>query len=328
MRRLLVVPFIGALLSGCMMGPNYERPVIDTPDTFRFEDHNAADTANTEWWKQFEDPVLDDLTTEALANNKNVRIAAANIEQAAGVLTTTRSPLFPQVTYNGSAGRQRLSAEGPTPLANSNPSSSFQLLGGATWEIDLWGRIRRLTEAARASFFASVEARRGVILSLVSSVASSYIQLRGLDAQLEIAKRTLDTYAESVKLFTLQFKHGQTSEMTVAQARTQYATALATIPQIESQIAQLEQAISILLGRNPGPITRGKSIDELALFAVPSGVPSQLLERRPDLAQAEQNLIAANAQIGAAKALYFPTISLTGGYGYESKNLSDLFKRS
>jgi multidrug efflux system outer membrane protein len=328
MRRLLVVPFVGALLSGCMMGPNYEHPSIDTPAVFRFEDPNTADTANTEWWKQFDDPVLDDLVVEALANNKNVRIAAANIEQAAGVLTTTRSPLFPQVSYNGSAARQRLSAEGPTPLANSNPSSSFQLLGGATWEIDLWGRIRRLTESARASFFASVEARRGVILSLVSSVASSYVQLRGLDAQLEIAKRTLDTYAESVKLFTLQFKHGQVSEMTVAQARTQYATALATIPQIESQIAQLEQAISILLGRNPGPVTRGKAIDELALFAVPSGLPSDLLDRRPDLAQAEQNLIAANAQIGAAKALYFPIISLTGTAGLTSSELKDLFKGS
>ena len=326
MRRLLVVPFVGALLSGCMMGPNYERPSIDTPDTFRFEDHNAADTANTEWWKQFDDPVLDDLMTEALANNKNVRVAAANIELAAGILTTTRSPLFPQVSYNGGAARQRFSEEGATPAGSPNPQSSFQLFGGATWEIDLWGRIRRLSESARASFFASVEARRGVILSLVSSVASSYIQLRGLDAQLEIARRTLGTYAESVKLFNLQFKHGQTSEMTVAQARTQYATALATIPQIESQIAQLEQAISILLGRNPGPIARGKSIDDLAPFAVPSGVPSELLERRPDLAQAEQNLIAANAQIGAAKALYFPTISLTGAAGLTSSELTDLFK--
>ncbi len=326
MRRVLVVLLIGAVLSGCMMGPNYKRPSIDTPATFRFEDPNAADTANTEWWKQFGDPVLDDLVAESLANNKSVRIAAANIELAAGVLTTTRSPLFPQVTYNGAAGRQRLSAEGPTPLVSSNPFSSFQLLGGATWEIDLWGRIRRLTESARASFFSSVEARRGVILSLVASVASSYIQLRGLDAQLEIAKRTLETYGESVKLFALQFKHGQTSEMTVAQARTQYATALATIPQIESQIAQLEQAISILLGRNPGPITRGKVLDELALFPVPSGLPSQLLERRPDLAQAEQNLIAANAQIGAAKALYFPTISLTGTAGLTSSQRHDLFK--
>lgn len=326
MRRLPIVLVVGAMLSGCMMGPNYQRPTIDTPSSFRFEEPQVADTANTEWWKQFGDPVLDGLIAEALANNKSVRIAAANIEQAAGVLTTTRAPLFPQVGYSGSAARHRLSTQGPVPVGSSNPESSFELLGGASWEIDLWGRIRRLTESARASFFASVEARRGVILSLVSSVASSYIQLRGLDAQLEISRRTLATYAESLKLFQLQFKYGQVSEMTVAQARTQYATALATIPQIESQIAQLEHALSILLGRNPGPITRGKAIDDLALFAVPAGVPSQLLDRRPDLAQAEHNLIAANAQIGAAKALYFPTISLTGAAGLTSWELHDLFQ--
>jgi multidrug efflux system outer membrane protein len=326
MRTLPIILAVGAVLSGCMMGPNYQRPSVDTPATFRFDDPHAADTANTEWWKQFGDPVLDDLIAEALANNKSVRIAAANIEQAAGVLTTTRAPLFPQVGYRGNAARHRLSTQGSSPVAGSNPQSSFELLGGASWEIDLWGRIRRLTESARASFFASVEARRGVILSLVSSVASSYIQLRGLDAQLEVARRTLATYAEAVKLFSLQFKHGQVSEMTVAQARTQYATALATIPQLESQIAQLEQALSILLGRNPGPITRGTTIDALPLVAVPAGVPSQLLNRRPDLAQAEQNLVAANAQIGAAKALYFPTISLTGTAGLMSGELHDLFQ--
>ena len=326
MRTSPVILALGALLSACMVGPNYKRPDIDIPASFRFEEANTADTANTEWWKQFGDPVLDDLVEDALANNKNVQIAAANIEQAAGVLTTTRSPLFPQVSYFSSAGRARLSEEGPFPALPSNPQSSFQLLGGATWEIDLWGRIRRQTESARASMFASVAARRGVILSLVSAVASSYLELRGLDDQLEIAKRTLGTYADSVKLFTLQFQHGQVSEMTLAQARTQYATALAAIPQIRLQIAQLEQAISILLGRNPGPITRGKTIDQLMLFPVPSGLPSELLDRRPDLVQAEENLIAANAQIGAARALYFPMISLTSMAGLTSSELKNLFK--
>ena len=326
MRTSPVILALGALLSACMVGPNYKRPDIDIPASFRFEEANTADTANTEWWKQFGDPVLDDLVEDALANNKNVQIAAANIEQAAGVLTTTRSPLFPQVSYFSSAGRARLSEEGPFPALPSNPQSSFQLLGGATWEIDLWGRIRRQTESARASVFASVAARRGVILSLVSAVASGYLELRGLDDQLEIAKRTLGTYADSVKLFTLQFQHGQVSEMTLAQARTQYATALAAIPQIRLQIAQLEQAISILLGRNPGPITRGKTIDQLMLFPVPSGLPSELLDRRPDLVQAEENLIAANAQIGAARALYFPMISLTSMAGLTSSELKNLFK--
>ncbi len=207
-----------------------------------------------------------------------------------------------------------------------NPQYSTQIFAGASWELDLWGRVRRLTESARANLLASEEARRGVILSLVASVASDYLQLRGLDEQLEISRRNLAAYAKSVELFELQFQYGQTNMMNVEQARTQYETAAASIPQIESQIVQLENAISILLGRNPGPIPRGKTIQELAFPAIPAGLPSQLLERRPDLLQAEQNLIAANAQIGAAKAQYFPTIALTGSYGYASATLGDLFK--
>jgi outer membrane protein TolC len=187
------------------------------------------------------------------------------------------------------------------------------------------GPIQRLSESARANLFATDEARRGVILSLVASVATNYLTLRGLDEQLVIANRTLDAYGQSVKLYELQFQYGQTSQMTVAQVQSQYETAAAQIPQIESQIAQTENALSILLGKNPGPIPRGKSIYDLALPSVPAGVPSQLLERRPDLLQSEQTLIAANAQIGAARALYFPTISLTGAFGGSSAQLSSLF---
>jgi multidrug efflux system outer membrane protein len=311
-----------------MIGPDYHRPVVDVPPSFHYEDKEARDTVNTDWWKEFRDPVLDGLITEALANNKNVKIAAANIEQAAGVLTQTRSPLFPQASYAGSASQQRASDRSaiPVPSGVSNPFTSYQLFGGVSWELDLWGRVRRLSEASQANLLATEEARRGVILSLVASVAGNYLQLRGLDEQLLIARSNLAAYAESVKLFELQFQYGQVSQIIVEQARTQYETAAVTIPQLESQIVQIEDALSILLGRNPGPIARGKTIQELAFPGVPTGLPSQLLARRPDIAQAEQNLIAANAQIGAAKALYFPTISLTGGYGYESKNLSDLFK--
>lgn len=327
MRRLFMLA-LAASLTGCMMGPDYRRPVVDIPQSFQYEDKDARDTVNTPWWQQFQDPVLDGLIAEALANNKSVKIAAANIEQAAGVLTQTRAPLFPQVSYAGSASRQRVSETNATPFPDgvSNPFNSLQLFGGVTWELDLWGRVRRLSESARASMFASLEARRGVILSLVASVAGDYLQLRGLDEQLVIAKRNLSAYAESVKLFELQFQYGQISQLNVEQARTQYETAASTIPQLESQIVQLENALSILLGRNPGPIARGKTIYELVFPAVPAGLPSQLLERRPDIAQAEQNLIAANALIGAAKALYFPTISLTGSYGYESEDLSKLFR--
>ena len=325
-RGLIVLAFV-VLLTGCMIGPDYVRPVVDVPAAFRYEEKDPQETANTEWWRQFQDPVLDALIKEALANNKNIKIAAANIEQAAAVLMQVRSPLFPQVGYGGSGARERASEAGATPIPSivPNPQTLYQAFASASWEIDLWGRIRRLSESARAELFATEEAWRGVILSLVSSVASNYIQLLGLDEQLLVAKRTLATYAESVKLFELRFKYGQVSQMTVEQARSQYETAAAAIPQIESQVAQTENALSILLGRNPGPVRRGKTIYQLVLPPIPAGLPSDLLTNRPDIRQTEQNLIAANAQIGAARALYFPTISLTGAFGYASSDLSDLF---
>ncbi len=327
MRRLALI-LVWLNLAGCMVGPDYRRPDVDIPRSYRYEIAEAQDTANTAWWRQFGDPVLDDLIARALAGNKNIGIAAANIEQAAGVLSQVRSPLFPQVSYGADASRQRISELNATPVPSyvPNPQDSFQLFAGASWEIDLWGRIRRLSEAARANVLASVEARRGVILSLVGSVAGSYLQLRGLDEQLTISRRNLASYQDSVRLFELQFKYGQVSQMNVEQARTQYETAAATIPQIENQIIQTENAISILLGVNPAPVPRGKTINELAMPAVPSGVPSEVLTNRPDIMQSELNLIAANAQIGAARALYFPTISLTGTYGSSSEELRNLFR--
>ena len=327
-RAAVLQGLAAALLAGCMVGPDYTRPQVDTPAAFRFEPQAVTDTADTEWWKQFGDPVLDALIAEALANNRNVKVAAANVEQAAGVFTQTRSQLFPQVGYAVGGQRARTTEVGATPELERlipNPQSAYQAALTASWEIDLWGRIRRLSESARANALATDDARRAVILSLVASVASDYLQLRGLDAQLVIAQQTLSAYGESVKLFELQFKYGQISQMNVAQVQSQYETAAAQIPQIELQIAQTENALAILLGRNPGPIPRGKSIDQLALPTVPAGLPSQLLERRPDLMQSEQQLVAANAQIGAAKALYFPTISLTGAFGSSSSDLSNLF---
>ncbi len=310
-----------------MIGPDYFRPKVDAPASFRYEEKDARNLADTEWWKQFGDPVLDGLIADALVNNKSVQIAAANVEAATSVITQTRSGLFPQVGYQGVAGRQRLSERNATPVPPTvpNPQDAYQALLGASWEIDLWGRIRRLSESARASALATEEARRGAILSLVASVATSYLQLRSLDYQLEIAKRTLATYAESVRLFELQFKYGQISLLTLEQAKSQYESAAAAIPQVERNIALTESAISILLGRNPGPVARGKPIAELEFPGVPAGLPSELLERRPDIAQAEQQLVAANAQIGAAKAQYFPTISLTGVLGSASGQLSNLF---
>ena len=325
MIRTVIICIIVLSVTGCAVGPDYRRPGIDVPRAYLYESGQATETANTKWWRQFDDPVLDGLITEALANNKDVLVAAANIEAAAGILMTTRSALFPQVSYSGTAVRQRASRNDAVPTPSQNPFSSLQVLGGASWEIDLWGRIRRLTEAARANLLASEEARRGVILSLVAEVSSSYIQLRALDEQLVISRRTLKVYGDSVKLFDLQHKYGQVSQITVEQARSQYETAAVQIPQIENRIVLTENALSILLGRNPGPITRGKPLAGISTPTIPAGLPSELLERRPDILQAEQNLIAANAQIGAAKALYFPAISLTGAFGTSSADMLNLF---
>jgi outer membrane protein, multidrug efflux system len=314
-------------LAGCTLGPNYQRPAVQAPKAFQYEPQDAARTADTLWWRQFQDPVLDSLIDEALQHNSNVQIAAASVEQAAAVLTQARSQFFPAVGYG--AGGQRARSVEPAFAAlipnYPNPANAYQAALQASWEVDLWGRIRRQSEAAYANVLASDEARRGVILSLVAQVAGSYLQLRGLDEQLEVAQKTLGTYKESVDLFTLQFQYGQVSMMNVAQAQSQYETAAAQIPLIESQIAQTQSSLAVLIGRDPGPIARGKSVADLKLPQVPQGVPSELLERRPDLLQSEQQLIAANAQIGAAKALYFPTISLTGAYGNASSELSNLF---
>ena len=327
--RVLTAAVAGTLglLSGCTMGPDYVRPAVDAPASFRSEPKEVADTANTAWWRAFGDPALDSLIDEALANNLDVKQAAANVLTATALLTQTRSALFPQVGYSGTGETTRAPApEFASALPNyPNPQTSYQAMLSVSWEVDLWGRIRRLSEAALANALASDEARRGVILSLTAAVATNYIQLRGLDEQLVIAKATLDTYAEALRLFELQFQYGQVSQMNVAQAKSQYETAAAQIPAIERQIGQTENGISVLLSRNPGPITRGKSIYDLKLPAIPAGIPSSLLERRPDLRQAEQQLVAANAQIGAARALYFPTIALTGALGSSSSQLSQLF---
>jgi multidrug efflux system outer membrane protein len=321
------------LLTGCMVGPDYQRPSVDTPQNWRFEDRAAKDTINTLWWEQFNDPVLNDLIRIALQENKDVKIAAARVEQFLGQYGTTRAFLFPQVGAGASAGRQRLSqSTGPVPYERDpgiNTSfDSYDIFVNVNWEIDLWGKIRRATEAARADLLSTEEARRSVILTLVTAVANSYVNLRDLEKQLEVTKQTAQSYKETYDLFSLRFKYGIVSEIEVKQALAQYEQAMANIPFLQKEIAQQENALSVLLGRNPGPIPRGKTIDELMLPAVPAGLPSDLLMNRPDIRQAEENLVAANANIGVAKALYYPTISLTGLFGFASMDLSNLFKGS
>ncbi len=316
-------------LFGCTVGPDYVRPEIDSPEDWRVDYQSAADYSNTRWWEQFDDPVLNDLIEIALRENKDVRIAAARVEEFAARVDIFRSGFFPQLDYEGDASRNRASREsfGGTEIGDrtySNYATAINL----SWELDLWGRIRRATEAARAELLASEETRRAVILTLVSSVATSYVFLRQLDRQLEVSYETLDARAESLRLFELKFKGGVVSALEVAQVQTEYEQAASAIPPIERQIAFTENALSVLLGRNPGPIPRGKTIDNLILPPIPQGVPSALLARGPDIRAAEQDLIAANARIGVARAQYFPTISLTGLFGYASEDLGDLLQDS
>ncbi|WP_431824314.1 efflux transporter outer membrane subunit [Burkholderia sp. F1] len=323
----LCAPVLLMGLGGCLLGPDYVRPKVDVPASFRFAPGEAADVVNSAWWEQFEDPTLNALIATALAENRDVKVASARVDEFLGQFVSTRSALFPQVAAGLDAERQRSSRSGAIPLPATVPSVSnqFQATLSATWDLDLFGKVRRETEAARANLRASEEARRATILTLVASVASSYITLRSLDRQLEIAKATTASRADSVRVFTARFNGGEVSQMELAQSQSEYEATLATISQLDTQIAQQEHALSVLLGRNPGPIMRGRPLAELETPAVPAGLPSDLLERRPDLRQAEQNLIAQNALIGAARALYFPSISLTGLFGSVSAQFSNLF---
>ncbi|RDE49736.1 MAG: RND transporter [Candidatus Accumulibacter meliphilus] len=326
MRKSLIAALLALLASGCMVGPDYLRPQVETPPAWRLSDEAANDLANTAWWQQFDDPVLDDLVSTALRENHDLMIAAARIEEFAGNYGFVRAGLFPQVDAGYEARRQRDISAVVIGAGNGITYNSYNAVLNASWEIDIWGRIRRQTEAARAQLLASEEGRRGVILSLVGSVAGAYVNLRDLDRQLQIARATAKIRGESYDIFKDRYMGGVISMLELSQNKSQYDEALASIPPIEKAIAQQENGLSVLLGRNPGPIPRGKNIDQLRLPAIPAGLPSELLERRPDIRGAEQDLIAANALIGAAKAAYFPTISLTGLFGYSSTSLSNLFQ--
>jgi len=308
-----------------MVGPDYEQPMVESPGAWRITPKEAADTANTAWWEQFQDPVLNDLINTALLENKDIRIAAARMEQFISQVEITRSGLYPQLGYGFAGSRNQASKNIVSPGFESL-TETWQATLNVGWELDVWGRLRRATEAAQADLLAAEEGRRTVILSLVSSVATGYISLRGLDAQLEIAQDTVQSRKESLDLFELQFEGGVISELTLAQVRSEYEQAVAAVPEIESQITQTENLLSILLGRNPGSIQRGLAIDKLTLTSIPANIPSDILIRRPDILQAEQNLIAANALIGVAKAEYFPSISLTGLAGLASGDLSNLLE--
>lgn len=327
MRNCVLCCVFLIMATGCTVGPDYKRPVIDVPASWRFEEREARDLANTAWWEQFNDPVLDELVHTALAQNKDLLIATARVEEFFGRYFSVRGDQFPFAGAGAGASRERVTENGPTPIPSSVDTTFnyYEAFLSGSWEIDFWGRYRRATEAARAELFGTEEARRTVVLTLVGAVAATYVEIRALDKELEITQHTVESRRYTRDLFQLRLDKGIIPEIDVSQAEAEYQDALTRLPVIELGIARAENALSVLLGRNPGNIPRGLTIDELLLPGVPSGLPSDLLERRPDIRAAEQALIAANAKIGVAKSLYFPTISLTGAFGTVSTDLSDLF---
>jgi multidrug efflux system outer membrane protein len=318
---------LAGLAAGCAIGPDYKRPPVTPPETFRGQmtPGETASLADAPWWEAFGDPALKALIQEALSGNYTVRIAAARVQQARAQAAVARSPFFPQLGYGASAAQSK-GLSNFLGLGGSDSQSTLYLgVISMSWEIDLWGKIRRSSEAANAQLLASEEGRRAVLLSLVSDVAQAYFELLELDTRLAIARQSTDAYQGTFKLFQDRLEFGVASQLQTARAEGNLAQAAASIPEIESQIAAKENQISTLLGRNPGPVQRGKPLfDQTVVPTVPAGLPSALLERRPDLRRVEQELVAANAQIGVAKSLFFPQLSLTGFLGKASPELSAL----
>ena len=324
-----------SLFAGCTVGPKYRKPAVKTPAVFRGSlDPSASpdptSLADLKWFDVFKDKQLQELIRAALVENYDLRDAVARITAARASLGITHSDQFPSIGPSASVTTLRRSASGAFPLGPGiaqNRTFGTVLLNLLSFEVDVWGRLRRATEAARADLLATEESRKAVITTLVSDVASNYFNLLELDKELQIAKRTLATRQESLRLITVRQEGGVATMLDVRQAEQLVYNATQTIPDIERLIEQQENEISLLLGKSPGPVVRGNSLtDQEQPASVPAGLPSSLLERRPDIRAAEQNLIAANANIGVAQAAYFPRISLTAFLGGESNQLSTLFK--
>jgi outer membrane protein, multidrug efflux system len=317
MKRLRpsIVILASCVIAGCAVGPNYHRPRVQTPTTYRDSSESAqippqtASIADLPWWQVFQDPQLQELIRTALKQNYDLQLATERINAARAQVVITRSNLFPQASANANFN-------GGRDQASQATFNFLSLAADATFQLDLFGRLRRATEAARAQLLATEEAQHVVTLTLVSDVASDYFALLELDLELQITRDTVKAQQDSVKLTSLRLSHGVATKLDVLQAQQVLDTAYASIPNIERQIGQEEDAISILIGNYPQVVPRGRTLAEQALPPeVPPGMPSALLERRPDIRQAEQTLIAANAEIGIAKAEFFPQISLTGGGG-------------
>ncbi len=349
-RLLLAVPLLSAALAlaGCAVGPNYKKAAVDVPGMYRgaaapepastgqVQQHqpatHATQTSQTptsaslgdeKWWEVFQDPELQNLIRMALQKNYDVRIAATRVLEAQAQLGITHADQLPSLQGGAAMANQQSPPSGRIP---SYKTTQGQLTASAAWNLDFWGKYRRATEAARANLLSSEWARKQVIATLVANVASSYFQLRQLDLQLDISKRTLDSRKESLQLTQTKEQYGVSTDLDVRQAEQLVYTAETEITDLERQITQQENNLSILLGNNPGDIPRGLALTQQPHAPeIPVGIPSSLLERRPDIRDAEQNLIAANAQIGVARAAYFPQIALTADAGFQSSALNSLF---
>jgi outer membrane protein, multidrug efflux system len=328
---------IGALLllaAGCKLGPDYQRPPVTTPDAWRdVAADEAASLANTPWWEVFQDPKLQELIRIALVENKDLKIAVERIEEARARYGFTRADVWPQVDVSGTAGSLRFNAgslvhtpEGDAGTDEATETDIYSLGVNVSWEIDFLGRLRRASEAQKALFLGTQEARRSAVLTLVADVARVYLELRDFDSRLEISQRTIGSRKEYVQLAKDRFEGGVTPELDYRQAEAELHRVEAIAFDLERLVALKENELSVLLGRNPGAIPRGTPLQAQTVpSAVPAGLPSELLDRRPDIRDAEQTLAAATANIGEAKALLFPRISLTGSYGYTSTDFDTLF---
>jgi multidrug efflux system outer membrane protein len=312
------------LEAGCMMGPKYKRPAVNVPQEYRApapqEASQASSLGNEQWWQVYQDPVLTQLMHTAIAQNYDVRIAAARVLEAQAQVGITRANQLPSASVGADIFSQQNAKV--TNLFPAYQVNAGQLNLSVIWNLDFWGKYRRQTEAARAQLLATEWGRRAVISSLVANVATAYFQLRALDSQLEISQRTLASRQQSLKLTQFLESHGGASGLDVTQAEQLVYTASETIPDLERQIQQQENVLSVLHGENPQSIPRGRALAEQPVPQnVPAGLPSELLERRPDVHQVEENMVAANAQIGVAKASFFPSLSITGLGGLESNAL-------
>lgn len=317
--------FLACILSGCFR-PHYIQQYVDVPQNWRLETDEGSTLCNLRWWEQFNDPVLNELIWKGLKNNQDLKLAISRVFEYYALLGVADAALYPAVYGNVGVTRNRLSSATPLglPEATNKPFNNYQATLNLSWELDFWGRVRSASEAAYADLLSQVEARRGVVITVVSSIANAYITLRGLDAQLEVSKKTLKSREDSLFLAKERFNLGETSELEVVQAEAELEIAAIRKLDIELAIPQQENLLSVLLGENPHDIIRGSSIESLGYpKTIPAGIPSDLLIRRPDIVRAEDQLIALNARVSEARALLFPQFSLTGTYGSQSSMLKN-----